>query len=418
MVPKSRIGKNVFVLIGGTAIAQLITAASMPFVTRLYTPDMIGLVSIYLSFFNFWLTLLSWRYEGALLIAQDEEESYHIFRLGLVLTVLTATLGIPTLWLLNFTGTLGFDVLPLWTPIVAFISLLGYGIFMLYRAWLLRLREARLISLSTVARSGVNVSTRILAGLLSPGVYGLFFAEVFGSWAALGAVRRKTTKLLQTKGPQWSIYKMNEVAKRYKNYALYEMPSVVVNQLAIALPVPIIATLYGAGAAGWFGLARLLYAIPNGQIGKAFGDVFQMELGRCVRDGNYIKGEKLFYKFTLVLSFIGFLPLILAIYAAPPLVPYIFGEAWKEMGQIVANMAPWMFMALVVSSMSRALSVLQKQKWKLLYDFAALLVVISMYFLSQHYRFGLMDFIRYMSVGLALTYVLYYGIIALSIRAR
>lgn len=418
LLPNSRIGKNVFMLMGGTAMAQAITAASMPIITRLYTPEVIGVFSVYLSFFNFWLNLLAWRYENALLITEDEEESHHVFRLGVLLTTFTAALAIPAMGVLHSTGTLGFDVLPIWTPLIAFISLLGYGFFMLYRAWLLRLREARVISLSALARSGANLTARILTGISSLGIYGLLFAEVCGSWAALSAVRNKTKKLLQAKSPKWSWYKVTKAAKRYRKYAQYEMPSVVVDQLAIALPVPVIATLYGAQAAGWFGLARLLYAIPNGQIGKAVGDVFQMELGYCVRDGNYIRGEKLFYKFSLGLLFVGVFLLILALYAAPLLVPYIFGEEWREMGEIVAHMAPWMFMALLVSSMSRALSVLQKQQWKLLYDISALLVVVLIYFLSKYYQLELMDFMRYLSFGMALTYVLYFFIIAFSIRAR
>ena len=418
LLPTSRIGKNVLSLMGGTAMAQAITAASMPIVSRLYSPEMIGVISLYLSFFNFWLPLLAWRYENALLIAEDEEESHHIFRLGLLLTIFNAALAIPAMGILHLTCTLGFDVLPVWTPLIVFISLLGYGFFMLYRAWLLRLREARVISLSAVARSGANVAVRILTGIANLGIYGLLFAEVCGSWAALSAVRNRTKKLLQSRSPKWSWYKVKKAAKLYRKYAQYEMPSVAVDQLAIALPVPAIATLYGAQAAGWFGLAMLLYAIPNGQIGKAVGDVFQMELGYCVRDGDYIKGEKLFYKFSLGLLFVGVLPLILALYAAPPLVPYIFGEEWREMGEIVAHMAPWMFMALIVGSLSRALSVLQKQQWKLLYDLSALLVVVLIFFLSKYYQLELMDFMRYLSFGMALTYLLYFFIIAFAIRVR
>jgi O-antigen/teichoic acid export membrane protein len=85
-------------------------------------------------------------------------------------------------------------------------------------------------------------------------------------------------------------------------------------------------------------------------------------------------------------------PLTLAIFLAPPLTPLIFGTEWKEMGVIVAHMAPWMFMALVVSSMSRALSVLQKQKWKFIYDTPALGIVFLVYFLAKKNQCGLVEF--------------------------
>jgi hypothetical protein len=311
---------------------------------------------------------------------------------------------------------LGFDVLPIWAPLIVFPSLLGYGWFMLYRSWLLRLREARIISLSAIARSGANAGSRVLMGVLNFGVLGLFFAEILGSWSALGAVRKKTMKLLQVPSPTWSNHKIKRAAQRYKKFAQYEMPSAIVNQLAIALPIPIVGMLYGAQAAGWFGLARLLYAIPNGQIGKAAGDVFQMELGSCVRDGNYKKGEKLFYQFSCRLALVGLVPFFLAIFAAPSLVPYIFGAEWKEMGTIVAHMAPWMFMALIVSSMSRALSVLEKQQWKLLYDTVALCVVLVAFYFANRNQESLIEFIDYLSFGMSGAYVIYFFIIAISLR--
>lgn len=416
VIPKSAIGRSVLVLMSGTALAQIITAVSMPIVTRLYSPEMIGVISIYLSFFNFWLTLLTWRYESAILVTENEEESHHVFRLGAVLALFTAFLAIPILAGLQYSGILGFDVLPIWAPLVAFLSLLGFGWFMLYRSWLLRLRDVRIISISAVARSGANAGMRVLAGGVGLGIHGLFFAEIIGSWSALAAVRSKTKKLLKGPIPEWKILELKKVAVRYKKFAQYEMPSAVVNQLAIALPVLFVGALYGAEAAGWFGLARLLYAIPNGQIGKAAGDVFQMELSRCVREKEYKKGERLFYQFSSRLAIVGLISMIVAIFVAPPLIPYIFGDDWKEMGDIVAHMAPWMFFALIVSSMSRALSVLEKQEWKLLYDMSSLFIVLLAYYIYSINNSELIDFIAFLSLGMSIAYSLYFIIIAMALR--
>ena len=417
MLPRSHIGRNIFLLMSGTAAAQLITAVSMPIVTRLYTPEMIGIISIYLSFFGFWTTILTWRFESALLISEDEEESHYVFRLGAVLVLLTAFLGVPVLSSLQHFNVIGFETLPAWSPLVAFLSSLGFGWYMLYRSWLLRLREARVISMSAVARSGANAGTRVLSGILNIGVYGLFLAEILGSWAALGAVRNKTKRILVKEEPKWSCSKLKDCAIKYRKFVQYEMPSVMLNQLAIMLPVPIVGALYGAEAAGWFGLAKLVYAIPNGQIGKSVGDVFQMELGGSVREGDIKKGEKLFYKFSFRLGVVGLLPLFISIFFAPQIVPFIFGDDWEKMGVIVAHMAPWMFMALVVGSMSRALSVLQKQQWKLMYDFSALAVVGCSYFYAEIHHIDLIGFIDVLSVGMSSAYVVYFFVIAFSFKS-
>ena len=245
-----------------------------------------------------------------------------------------------------------------------------------------------------------------------------FFAEVIGSWAALGTLRKKVNKLITSNKPKIEICGLKKVAIKYRRFAQFEMPSVVVDQLALALPVPIIGMLFGAQAAGWFGLARLLYAIPNGQIGKAAGDVFQMEFGRCIRERNPEQGARLFHKFSFALSLVGLIPLLIAIYIVPPIVPYVFGDKWSEMGTIVSIIAPWMYAALVVSSLSRALSVLQKQHWKLLYDLSALSVIGILYFYSQHRSIELMDFLSYLSYGMFVTYIFYYIIIFISVRTK
>tara|TARA_R110001599_G_scaffold300501_1_gene505642 strand:+ start:864 stop:2156 length:1293 start_codon:yes stop_codon:yes gene_type:complete len=413
--PKSVIARSVLVLVGGTAMAQAITAASMPFVTRLYTPELIGIISIYLAFFNFWSAILSWRYESALLIASDEDVLHHVFRLGAILTIMMALLALLALGFLQHTDLLGFGVLPTWSPIIACLSLLGYGWFMLYRSWLLRLRKVQLISVAAVARSGANACVRLVAGMAGFGILGLFIAEVLGSWAALSSLRKQTHNLVKDNAPSWSLNDLLKAGARYKKYAQFEMPSVMVNQLAIALPVPIVGALYGAKAAGLFGLARLLYAIPNGQIGKAAGDVFQMELSKLVRDGGVNRAKKLFVQFSLRLAVIGVVPLILAIVAAPTLVPYVFGKEWEAMGLIVAQMAPWMYMALIVSSMSRALSVLEKQQWKLIYDVFALLVVYVCYFIAKVNQINLLGFVQYLAWGMVVSYVIYYIIIYVSV---
>ena len=404
------------VLMSGTAMAQLITAGSMPVVTRLYSPEMIGVISIYLSFFNLWLSLLTWRYESALLIADTEEESHHVFRLGALLVFVTAFLAIPALGGLRLSGVMGFGVLPIWAPFVAFLSLLGFGWYMLYRCWLLRLRETRVISLSAVARSGANAGTRLVTGFIGFGTNGLFVAEILGSWSALGAVRKKCRDLLGEQSPPWDKPSMNRVARKYRKFPLFEMPSTFVNQLAAAMPVPMVGALYGAQAAGWFGLARLLYAIPNTQIGRSVGDVFQMELGYLIRDGQEDKVVRIFKKFVIRLALVGFVALFFSVFLAPLMVPVVFGHEWSEMGRIVAYMGPWMFMALVVSSLSRSLSVLQKQHWKLFYDVLALLIVLLIYYYCELNDVGLMGFMALLSAGMSFSYVVYFAVIVLAVK--
>ena len=418
-IPQDRITQSVLTLMTGTALAQVITAVATVIVTWLYEPSDLGIISIYLAFFNFWVALASWRYEGAMLICRDEEESHHLFRVGAFVVVLMAILALPALYALIFVDVLSFSQLPLWAPVVAAISVLGFGLFMMYRSWSLRLRELKAIRRATVLRSAANAGVRISCGLVSIGTLGLFIAEVLGSWAALATVRNEVKKRLGASMPvTWSAKRLGSVALGYRNFPKYEMPSVALNQFAMVLPIPMVGALYGAEAAGWFGVARLLVAIPNTQLGAAISDVFQMELADHYRNEQFEKGRLLFKAMLKKLSIIGLFPLSISLAFAPVAVPLIFGTEWSEMGVIIAIMAPWMYSAFVVSSLSRLLSVLRAQKYKLYYDSVALLMIVVTYFAAKTLTLDLYIYLSIVSLGFVFCYSVYLFILIRVVQLR
>src|SRR6185437_1033679 len=133
--------------------------------------------------------------------------------------------------------------------------------------------------------SASNALIRVALGLLGGGVPALFAAELLGAWGGASALHRAGLGRFATGSRSWRSLK--EVMIRYSRFVKYELPSVAIDNIASAIPVPMLASLYGAQAAGWFGMARLLVAIPNAQVGRAVGDTFQMELARSVRERDY-----------------------------------------------------------------------------------------------------------------------------------
>jgi O-antigen/teichoic acid export membrane protein len=407
LFPKSHIGRGILALAGGTAVAQLITAGAMPVVTRLYSPAQIGVISLFIAFFGFWSPLLSWRYESALLVAANDEESHFVHKVGIACVVLTSLLSAPVLYGLVHGGILGFSLIPAWSALAGVPIFLGYGLFMMDRAWGLRSRFVGDISKATMARSASNAVTRIVLGVIGAGIPGLFAAELAGAWGARGALRRAIKRQYSSSRPTIKWQGMLVAARRYAKFAKYEMPSVAIDQLAITIPVPMVAALYGAQAAGWFGLARILVALPNAQVGRAVADVFQMELARTVREGQHQAARHLFYKLLGKLSIFGLLPLAGTILLGPWLAPWIFGKPWAEMGIIAAWISPWLYAALVVNSLSRLLSVLERQEYKLIYDISALLLIALVYGVARYWSFTLIQTIALLTCANVVGYVIY-----------
>lgn len=406
-------------LAGGTATAQFITIATMPVVTRLYTPGDLGVATIFLSFFGFWASNLSLRYEYAILIARDDLESHVIRRLGFILVLAMSVIGFPMLIWLRQTDILGFGLLPQWVPFVASPILAGYGLFMVNRAWALRGGLVREITNASVSRAVAGSASQIILGVFSAGVVGLFAAQLVASWSAMmqmgAAVGRH---FLPSKPYSIGLDQLLAAAGRYKKFPVLEAPSAWIDQLGMLLPIPMIASLHGAAAAGWYGLARMIISIPNSQIGNAVADVFQVELASALASGDAVRARLLFWKFARNLALGGFFPFAIIAVSAVSVVPWIFGAAWREAGVATALIAPWAYFSLMVSPLSRLLSVLRAQELKLIYDITAVLLLATAFGFATVEELTFHQTVLAISAAQIVGYLIYIRVLAFAIANR
>ncbi len=408
ILPKNRIARSVIALTSGTAMAQLIGIGVMPVVTRLYSPADIGIISLFLSFSSFWAAALSLRYSYALLIAESDEESHAVHRLSILVTVLMALLGLPVLWALQRFDIFGFGLLPDAALIISVPVFIGQGMFLVYRSWALRAGMVPAIAKASVIRSAANAVTRVGCGLLGGGVSGLFAAEFAGACTSMLGLARATHRHFAASRPMtMAAERLHRVARKYAKFPLLETPSAWIDALSLALPLPMIVVLFGPEEAGWFGLARLIVSAPNSQIGAAVADVFQMELAKAILDKDAQRARSVFYQFLRKMALLGLAPLLGVILICPWAMPMVFGEHWLPAGYAAAAIAPWLYAALIVSPLSRLLSVLQIQEFKLLYDLSAISLLVATFFVAQWLALSFLQFLLLVSAANILGYIIY-----------
>ena len=115
--------RDVATLTVGTAIAQVITIAATPLLTRLYTPSDFGLLAVFLAVASVGATLVTLRYETSILVPKENTESANLVLLSLILggglSVVLAVLG--TLLPMGMQEKVGLGTLGNWLPI-AFLT--------------------------------------------------------------------------------------------------------------------------------------------------------------------------------------------------------------------------------------------------------------------------------------------------------
>lgn len=416
---KSSFFRNIFALSSGTALAQLIGIFSLPVVTRLYEPAEIGTVSLFLSFFGFWVVSISLRYEQALMIAANDEESHIVYRLATILVILMSLLGAPILWLLQQKNVLEFQLLPVWAPIIALPIFLGYGLFIVNRCWALRGGLVSQISLATIARAGAIAGTRLGLGVFGGGVIALLAAELAGALYSMKRLMQATKLHFATSKPKKIGYaQMQQAGIKYAKFPMLDAPSAWMDALAMMLPLPMVASLYGAEAAGWFGLARLVLSIPNAQIGAAVADVFHMSIAEAIRNKDLQSARDVFFMLLKKLSLIGLIPLAISFVVLPSVFPFFFGQSWAPAGSIAASLAPWLYSAFVVGPLSRLLTVLEAQEWKFFYDLTVLSLLVGCYLLASSLRLSLLEFCLLVSLVQTMGYLLYLLILYLLVKNK
>jgi len=396
--------KRVGVLASSTAGAQLIALMTLPIVTRLFSVHDIGLISLVTAIFSFSTAIMSFKFENAILISSNREK-YTIASTCLYLIVLNTLLISGLFSVFYFAGQFGFDQLPSWTAFFLLATLPGLGLFNLNRALWLRNQKTRNIAQTTLLRSLGQSLGRIAGGVAQLGISGLFIGEFLLAWAVAPFLKspRDIGRLAAfAKG------KTKAVVKKYSNYILLEFPSTLMNNLALFLPVPLVANLYGIESAGIFGIAHRIATLPVSQVSRAVADVTQMEMADAYRKGEKQRVKELFWTISKRLFVFALLPLIASITLAPFLIGYILGQEWSQAGYIIAILSPWLFAQTVVGPITRILILLQRQELKLLYDVFILGIIAALYFITTAYKLSFIEFSLALSLALAAAQVPYF----------
>lgn len=86
---KSKFAKNIALVAGGTAFAQLIGVVFSPIITRIYLPEEYGVLTVYASVLAIISISASLDYQLAIPIADDDEKAINLLALStIVLTFL------------------------------------------------------------------------------------------------------------------------------------------------------------------------------------------------------------------------------------------------------------------------------------------------------------------------------------------
>jgi O-antigen/teichoic acid export membrane protein len=367
-------------LASGTAVGQAAVVLASPVISRLYAPTEIGAFGLVVSFVGFASVFVGLRLELAIIDADSETEADNLLRLALLATVPLSAIAAALVLVMRAQNWLAFGQLPALIPVATFVLLVVTGAFLALRFWHVRQRGFTDIG-AAVAGQGIGRALLPAAFGLLPGVgvFGLIAGEIGGRSIGIWRLGRSAWPRLIAAGSLHAAEHFGRALWRHRRVPLMLLPSSGIDALAAALPLPLIAQLFGLQVAGEFALVQRIASAPAALLATSVADVFHARLSaRHVEDdaGALIASTA---RLLLLVSVAIYLPVAIL---SPWLFGIVFGARWAHAGWVLVALAPLLAASLVVSPLSRALMFAARLDLKLAGDAVWLVVPLGALFLS------------------------------------
>jgi O-antigen/teichoic acid export membrane protein len=394
-------------LASGTAVGQAAVVLASPVISRLYAPAEIGAFGLVTSFVAFASVFVGLRLEMAIIDAANDEQADSLLRLGLLTCVPMSALAAALILLMRAQNWLAFGQLPPLVSIAAFVLLVVTGAFSALRFWHVRRRAFADIS-AAVAGQGFGRALLPAAFGLIPGVglFGLIFGEIGGRMVGIWRLIRGAWPSLVTAHAASAAEHIGQALWRHRRFPLMLVPSSGLDALAAALPLPLIAQLFGLQAAGEFALVLRIASAPSALLATSVADVFHARLSARHVDDDVRTLLASSTQLMLLVSIAIYLP---AAILSPWLFKFIFGARWEHAGWVMMALSPLLAASLVVSPLSRLLVFAGRLELKLVGDFVWL--VLPLVALLASARAGTITAIAAYAGGGVVAQLVYYLLI-------
>ena len=379
--------RDVMILMVGTVVSQAIPVLASLILTTLFSPEDFGLFQIYFSLSMILSVAVTLRFEMAIMLPEKDEDARHLLALSCLLSLGFSVLILLLVFLFREPFSVWMKEPRLSESLFLLpFTLLVIGCYQGFNYYSNRLKYYKQLSFSRVARS-LNSAVFSIGfgffsffksfGLILGDTLGQAMSTIFIGWRTL----RKHPDLF--KGIKQE--KMKELAKRYRQFPLFNVPSGLLEKLSGNLPSILLLPFYGSGMVGFLYLSQRMISLPGTVVARAIGDVFRQSAAEAFQREQQCKA--LFLRTFKKLSLLSIPPFVLLFFFVEDLFAFVFGEEWREAGKYAQILMPMFLIQFIVSPLSAMFLVAEKQKIDFLIQICLILGILSAIY-GGHYFYN------------------------------
>lgn len=378
---KHRFIRALSVLIAGSAVSSIILLCITPILTRLYTPEDFGVLSIFTSILYVLMIIVSLRYEAALVLPKEKKAALALLFIANASTFIVSGIVILLLVMTPFTTWIGIGETHSFFWILG-LSLLFVGIFQSMNNWALRYEQYDIINRAKISMNTGQGFGQLVFGFLNIGVIGLLLGEMLGRLTGMVQYIRYYKKDLQ-QANRTSLQRAKELLIRYKKFPLISSISNVIYSVAVNLPALFLAAYFDVATAGFYYLAQKILTVPENLVGFSATQVYLSQAAKMMQEGQNLKKHCLdTVKHLFIIAFI----IIASIDILAPIgFTFFFGHGWDTTVTFIQILSLMYFTKMVLQPINGVFQVCEAFYMQITAESIRLVfIVLALIFASTH----------------------------------
>lgn len=386
-----------------TIIAQSINILAQPILTRIISPEVLGIYTFIISIANIVIPVASLKMDMLVVTEKEEDEAQYITDTCIFVNFV---ISLASLLLISICYILGNNVFSKYGIIIFVVPFIIFtnGIRFLFISYNNRYRQYKLIGVVGIIRETSRAIIQILFGLLGFGVLGQTMGYAF---APLFGLKKQTNNYIKyLRNRSFITYKkMLQVIRNGRNQILYLVPAQFINSLSSSLIIIYITSLYSPDSLGYYSAGVRLLEIPMIFIAANVSKVCYKQIGEDVANSHLVL--KTFVRISLVICLVSVLGFGLLYIIAPDFSRFVFGAGYETTGYYIRCLCIMYAVRLISTSFSGLFTIFGMQSIELYMTSFVAIVSFVIYFVCKGFNYSMIDFLWLISIS----YTIMYGFI-------
>ncbi|MTW87994.1 oligosaccharide flippase family protein [Virgibacillus dakarensis] len=385
----------------GTIVAQSINLLVQPLLTRLITPEEIGIYNFIISMANLLIPVASLKLTMLIVIDKEDEDAEILTDVSIITAILVSLLCTLFITIMLLIGNNTFSEignLAFLIPVIIITNAIRF-IFVSHNN---RYKRYSLISKTDILRELLKGVLQIIAGTNGKGALGLSLGYAASPLLGLNfQTKDYIARYKERKKTTFSI--ILSTYKKHKNHILYMVPAQFINSFSYALLTFSVISLFSATEAGYYSISFMVLGLPLVLISNNVSRVYLQNLRELHRSGkslweNYIT----IIKVLGVVSIFGFS--LLAI-LAPSATEFLFGSGYNESGKYITILCFMFALRFISSSIIGGYVFFNKQKLDTFFQCSLVISGIVVHTLTDRFNLSIYEYLGLISISYGIIYL-------------